>query len=131
MPYDAVEAPVVSAGATGWDSRAETLTSLTIPNFQQNVVDNEPCIANPIGPNPGNPSDQMGSAASNPEFGVRGAIVAESDPRPLGLDEVRLLEDFWKTSGAMLLVKDEINTANGSRLSEKVAQPALFVLRQG
>jgi hypothetical protein len=31
----------------------------------------------------------------------------------------------------MLLVKDEINTANGSRLSEKDAQPALFVLRQG
>ena len=81
--------------------------------------------------NPGNPSDQMGSAASNPEFGVRGAIVPESDPRPLGLDEVRLLEDFWKTSGAMLLVKDEINTANASRLSEKVAQPALFILRQG
>jgi hypothetical protein len=25
----------------------------------------------------------------------------------------------------MLLVKDEINIANGSRLSEKVAQPAL------
>ena len=43
MPYDAVEAPVVSASATGWDSRAETLTltSLTIPNFQQDVVDNE------------------------------------------------------------------------------------------
>lgn len=31
----------------------------------------------------------------------------------------------------MLLVKDEINTANASRLSEKVAQPALFILRQG
>jgi hypothetical protein len=52
-------------------------------------------------------------------------------PHLLGLDEVRLLEDFWKTSGGMLLVKDEINTANGSRLSEKVAQPALLVLRQG
>jgi hypothetical protein len=52
-------------------------------------------------------------------------------PQLLGLDEVRLLEDFWKTSGGMLLVKDEINTGNGSRLSEKVAQPALFVLRQG
>jgi hypothetical protein len=70
VPYDAVEAPVVS----GWDSRAETLTSLSISNFQQNVVDNEPCIANAIGPHPGNPSDQMGSAASNPEFGVRGEI---------------------------------------------------------
>ena len=81
MPYDAVEAPVVSASATGWDSRAETLTSPTIPNFQQNVVDNEPCIANAIGPNPGNPSDQMGSAASNSEFGVRGAIVPENDSR--------------------------------------------------
>jgi hypothetical protein len=36
-------------------------------------------------------------------------------PQLLGLDEVRLLEDFWKTSGGMLLVKDEINTVNGSR----------------
>jgi hypothetical protein len=42
VPYDAVEAPVFSASATGWDSRSETLTSLTIPNFQrQHVVDNE------------------------------------------------------------------------------------------
>jgi hypothetical protein len=61
-----------------------------------------------------------------------GAIVPENDSRIfLGLDEVRLLEDFWKTSGGVLLVKDEINPGNGSRLSEKVAQPALFVLRQG
>jgi hypothetical protein len=49
-------------------------------------------------------------------------------PHLSGLDEVGLLEDFWKISGGMLLVKDETNTANGSRLSEKVAQPALFVL---
>ena len=81
VPYDAVEAPVVSPSATGWDSRAETLTSLTSTNFQQNVVDNEPCIANAIGPNLGNPSHQMGSVASNPEFGVRAAIVPENDSR--------------------------------------------------
>jgi hypothetical protein len=31
----------------------------------------------------------------------------------------------------MLLVKDEINIANGSRLSEKVAQPALSYSAQG
>ena len=81
VPYDAVEAPVVPASARGWDSRAETLTSPTIPNFQQNVVDNEPCIANAIGSNPGNASDQMGSAASNPEFGLCGTIVPENDSR--------------------------------------------------
>jgi hypothetical protein len=32
-----------------------------------------------------------------------GAIVPENDSRIfLGLDEVRLLEDFWKTSGGLL-----------------------------
>ena len=78
--------------------------------------------------NPGNPSDQMGNAASNPEFGVRGAMVPENDSR---IFSVWTRFGFSRTSGGMLLLKDEINTANGSRLSEKVAQPALFILRQG
>ena len=63
-------------------------------------------------PDPGNPSDQMGSAASNPEFGVLEPLSRRTTPASFWVWTI--LEDFWKTSGRMLLVKGEINTANGA-----------------
>ena len=61
--------------------RAEAFNIFNHPNFQQNVVDNVQYIANAIGPNPGNPTDQLWSAAPNPDFGVPGAIVPKFGSR--------------------------------------------------
>jgi len=61
--------------------RAEAFNIFNHPNFQQNVVDNVQYIANKIGTNPSNPTDQLWSADPNPDFGAPGAIVPKFGSR--------------------------------------------------
>lgn len=61
--------------------RAEAFNMFNHPNFQQNVVDNVQYFANAVGPNPSNPTDQLWTAAPNPDFGAPGAIVPKFGSR--------------------------------------------------
>ena len=61
--------------------RAEAFNVLNHPNFQQNVIDNVQYIANAIGTNPANATDQLWSADPNPTFGTPGAIVPKFGSR--------------------------------------------------
>jgi hypothetical protein len=61
--------------------RAEAFNIFNHPNFQQNVVDNVQYLANAVGPNPGNATDQLWTADPNPDFGAPGAIVPKFGSR--------------------------------------------------
>jgi hypothetical protein len=61
--------------------RAEAFDLFNHPNYQQNVVDNVQYIANAVGPNPANSTDQLWTTTPNATFGKPGAIVPKFGSR--------------------------------------------------
>ena len=74
------------------------------PNFQQNVVDNVQYIANAIGPNPSNLTDQLWSAAPNPDFGKPGAIVPKFGSRSF---QFSTKFSFWRSCSRQNLEEEK------------------------